>query len=698
MICLLAVLLFFCQALDGQQTREIRELDGKGASSSAPPTALFKRPVLPPNSIMLSPTYTTKEGELQLGQQSQNSQKGASSSAPPTALFKRPVLPPNSIMLSPTYTTKEGEFLLLGHHHLPKATHNEHLSTVQSQQSAATHKHDMANNDRMLMFGQQSQKITINNNSAFTYHVLPHAFSNDQLLCVLQLKLGGPAQEIIKYNKASGDLLDKIEARDIIYTFLLNKGLNTKTPIKKYNETLVDQITKDEVSKMLNKTQCELVKRMSEFDIQQASQKIVKLAIEKRHLFEADVAPFLIGIEVVKLHAGQQVSGQGHSFGKSDYSHQSLGAPYKVQGFPTIKIFGLHKNKPLDYNGQRTAQGIVNAAVNEVKRVENARLIGRANDGSGYQQKSGGGGSNAVVELTDANFEELLLRSKDLWMVEFFTPWCSHCKNLEPHWQAAATELKGKVKLGALDATVHTSIANRFGIRDFTNISSSDIVQWAMQKVTENLPPPDLKQALGQRSFYDSFKDQQLCVIVFLPHIMDCQSKCRNDYLAMLRELADKFKRNHWGWVWTEAGQQPDLEHSFGIGGFGYPAMVAENTRKLKYTTMTGSFGQSGITEFLRDLSYGKGKTSSVPGANMSSLADLPAWDGRDAELPPMEDVDDIDLSDVSLDEEEEEEMQTKEEKKWVDEEEKKKKGTKAEEEASAKKTKTPKKKSADEL
>lgn len=31
--------------------------------------------------------------------------------------------------------------------------------------------------------------------------------------------------------------------------------------------------------------------------------------------------------------------------------HQSVGAPYNVQGFPTIKIFGLDKKKPADYNG-----------------------------------------------------------------------------------------------------------------------------------------------------------------------------------------------------------------------------------------------------------------------------------------------------------------------------------------------------------
>ena len=36
--------------------------------------------------------------------------------------------------------------------------------------------------------------------------------------------------------------------------------------------------------------------------------------------------------------------------------HRSLGGQYGVQGFPTIKIFGLDKKKPEDYSGQRTAQ------------------------------------------------------------------------------------------------------------------------------------------------------------------------------------------------------------------------------------------------------------------------------------------------------------------------------------------------------
>lgn len=61
-----------------------------------------------------------------------------------------------------------------------------------------------------------------------------------------------------------------------------------------------------------------------------------------------------------------------------------------------------------------------------------------------------------------------------------------------------------------------------------------------------------------------------------------------NEPLALLR------------WLWTEAGAQMELEASLGIGGFGYPAMAAINTRKMKFALLRGSFSQTGIHEFLR--------------------------------------------------------------------------------------------------
>jgi len=32
--------------------------------------------------------------------------------------------------------------------------------------------------------------------------------------------------------------------------------------------------------------------------------------------------------------------------------HSSVGQPYNVRGFPTIKIFASNKNSPQDYNGE----------------------------------------------------------------------------------------------------------------------------------------------------------------------------------------------------------------------------------------------------------------------------------------------------------------------------------------------------------
>lgn len=87
------------------------------------------------------------------------------------------------------------------------------------------------------------------------------------------------------------------------------------------------------------------------------------------------------------------------------------------------------------------------------------------------------GNAKDVIELTDSNFEELVLNSEDIWLVEFFAPWCGHCKNLAPHWQSAATELKNKVKLGALDATVHQVISNRYGVSGFTRPFSGFQIQ-----------------------------------------------------------------------------------------------------------------------------------------------------------------------------------------------------------------------------
>lgn len=84
--------------------------------------------------------------------------------------------------------------------------------------------------------------------------------------------------------------------------------------------------------------------------------------------------------------------------------HKSLGGQYGVRGFPTIKIFGVNKNSPEDYQGPRTASGIVDAAMGKLKSMVNDRLSGK-----GGSSKSGGGGKKSAVSTMP------LARSVPVW-------------------------------------------------------------------------------------------------------------------------------------------------------------------------------------------------------------------------------------------------------------------------------------------
>ncbi|XP_034941908.1 protein disulfide-isomerase A6 homolog [Chelonus insularis] len=346
--------------------------------------------------------------------------------------------------------------------------------------------------------------------------------------------------------------------------------------------------------------------------------------------------------------------------------HKSLGSRFGIEGFPTIKIFGQNKYKPENFNGQRTADGIVTEALKVATKKVRASLGGKSSE-SDHKSTD----SDDVITLTDDNFDKLVMGSEDMWLVEFYAPWCGHCKNLAPHWAKAATELKGKVKLGALDATVNTVKASQYEIRGYPTIkffapgkkdsdsvaeydggrTSTDIVNWALEKLAENIPAPEVIELISEASMKEACDDRPLCVISILPHILDCQSKCRNGYLELLKNMAEKYKKKMWGWLWAEAGSQPAVEQALEIGGFGYPALAVVNVKKMKYSLLRGSFSKDGIDSFLRDLSYGRGGTAPLRGAALPKIVDISPWDGEDAELPQDED---IDLSDIDLNEKDE--------------------------------------------
>lgn len=74
-----------------------------------------------------------------------------------------------------------------------------------------------------------------------------------------------------------------------------------------------------------------------------------------------------------------------------------------------------------------------------------------------------------VVVLTDANFDEFV-KNNDKVLVEFYAPWCGHCKKLEPEYTKAAAVLKADgstTVLAKVDATAETAVAKRFEVKGF---------------------------------------------------------------------------------------------------------------------------------------------------------------------------------------------------------------------------------------
>lgn len=56
------------------------------------------------------------------------------------------------------------------------------------------------------------------------------------------------------------------------------------------------------------------------------------------------------------------------------------------------------------------------------------------------------------------------------------------------------------------------------------------------------MPEPELMEAISQEVVESACREKQLCIIAVLPHILDCQSGCRNDYLEVLHFQKRTFK------------------------------------------------------------------------------------------------------------------------------------------------------------
>ncbi|KAF5394263.1 Disulfide-isomerase [Paragonimus heterotremus] len=113
--------------------------------------------------------------------------------------------------------------------------------------------------------------------------------------------------------------------------------------------------------------------------------------------------------------------------------------------------------------------------------------------------------------------------------------------------------------------------------------TSEDIVKWAQDKADALLPAPEVLELTSPSVFNEACEKHSICVISVLPTLYDCQSECRQNYLKILKEEAERLKKQKWGWIWAEALKQPNMEQRFEIGGSGYPVCLFVNTTTRRY-------------------------------------------------------------------------------------------------------------------
>lgn len=100
-----------------------------------------------------------------------------------------------------------------------------------------------------------------------------------------------------------------------------------------------------------------------------------------------------------------------------------------------------------------------------------------------------------ITELTDASFDQEVLKADQPVLVDFWAPWCGPCKMMAPYYVEATAELEPRMRVLKVDVEAEQSLGARYGIRSIPTLAlfrggqevarqagamnSAGIVQWA---------------------------------------------------------------------------------------------------------------------------------------------------------------------------------------------------------------------------
>jgi len=200
------------------------------------------------------------------------------------------------------------------------------------------------------------------------------------------------------------------------------------------------------------------------------------------------------------------------------------------------------------------------------------------------------------------------------------------------------------VNVAKVDATQESVTANKFGINSFPQIKlfpagiknqnlavdyeeSRDLLSFTAFALRYHAQTVESEQLLNRAQLEESCSNN-LCVIAFLPHILDSNKEGRLKYLEDYNTAARGSGGVPCTFLWSQGGDQYEFESKLNLG-FGFPALVAIHMKKGKYGIHRGSFVQESIRGFLTSLMSGKVPLNDLP-KDLPKIYKADAWDGEE--------------------------------------------------------------------